>query len=36
MTPYYYRTRGQDRARLAELETLATPLEFVIAQYRRP
>ena len=36
MTPYYYRTREQDRARLAALETLATPLEFVIARYRRP
>ena len=36
MTPYYYRTRACDRARLAELATLRTPIEFVIASYRRP
>ena len=36
MTPYYYRTKPQDRARLAGVQTLATPLEFVIAEYRKP
>lgn len=35
MTPYYYRTKPQDRARLAGLHTLRTPLEFVIAEYRK-
>ena len=35
MTPYYYRTRSEDRARLAGLATLATPVEFVIGEFRR-
>ena len=35
MTPYYYRTRPQDKARLEALETLETPIEFVIGEYRR-
>lgn len=35
MTPYYYRTRPQDKARLQALETLDTPIEFVIGEYRR-
>ncbi len=34
MTPYYYRTRPQDRARLAGLSTLETDIEFLIAEYR--
>ena len=34
MTPYYYRTRPADRARLAGLETLETDIEFVIGEYR--
>ncbi len=33
MTPYYYRTRPQDRARLSTLQTLETEIEFVIAEY---
>ena len=36
MTPYYYRTSARDKARLEELETLDTPIEFVIAEYRKP
>ena len=36
MTPYYWRTREADRARLAGLESLETDLEFVIARYRKP
>ena len=35
MTPYYYRTRESDRARLAGLQQLETDLEFVIARYRK-
>jgi 23S rRNA (guanine745-N1)-methyltransferase len=35
MTPYYFRTRPADRAKLAGVQTLETPLEFVIARYRR-
>ena len=34
MTPYYYRTRPADRARLAGLDTLETDIEFVIGEYR--
>ena len=34
MTPYYYRTRPADRARLAALQTLETDIEFVIGEYR--
>lgn len=36
MTPYYYRTREEDKARLASLQSLHTPVEFVIARYQRP
>lgn len=36
MTPYYYRTRREDRERLANLEQLQTPIEFLIAEYHRP
>lgn len=35
MTPYYYRTRPDDRAKLDGLDQLATPIEFVIAEYRK-
>lgn len=35
MTPYYYRTRPADRARLAGLRQLDTPIEFVIGVYLR-
>lgn len=35
MTPYYYRTSARDRAKLAGIETLATPVEFVIGEYRK-
>lgn len=34
MTPYYYRTRREDRERLAGLRQLQTDIEFVIAEYR--
>ena len=35
MTPYYFRTSTQDKAKLRAYEQLATPIEFVIAQYRK-
>ena len=35
MTPYYYRTSARDKAKLDELETLETPIEFLIAEYRK-
>lgn len=35
MTPYYYRTSARDRAKLAGIGTLATPVEFVIGEYRK-
>lgn len=35
MTPYCYRTSARDRAKLAGVETLATPVEFVIGEYRK-
>ncbi len=35
MTPYYYRTSARDKGKLAGLQTLDTPIEFVIAQYRK-
>ena len=35
MTPYYYRTSECDRAKLAGLTELATPIEFVIGEYRK-
>ncbi len=34
MTPYYFRTPRAGRERLARLNTLATEIEFVIAEYR--
>ena len=33
---YYYRTSARDKARLEDFETLDTPIEFVIAEYRKP
>lgn len=35
MTPYYYHTSERDRAKLAGLTELATPIEFVIGEYRK-
>lgn len=35
MTPYYYRTSERDRTKLAGLTELATPIEFVIGEYRK-
>ena len=34
MTPYYYRTRPGDKERLANLDTLQTDIDFIIAEYR--
>ena len=34
MTPYYYRTRPADKERLANLDTLQTAIDFIIAEYR--
>ena len=34
MTPYYYRTRPADKERLANLDTLQTDTDFIIAEYR--
>lgn len=33
MTPYYFHTSSQDKEKLAVLETLKTPISFVIAEY---
>lgn len=35
MTPYYFRTSAQDKSKLQAFEQLDTPIEFVIAQYRK-
>ncbi len=35
MTPYYYRTSAHDKAKLDGVETLETPIDFVIAMYRK-
>lgn len=35
MTPYYYRTPIEDRAKLSALQSLDTRIEFVVARYRR-
>jgi 23S rRNA (guanine745-N1)-methyltransferase len=35
MTPYYYRTSAADRAKLAALPSLSTPVEFVLTRFRR-
>ncbi len=36
MTPYYFRTRPEDRKRLCALDHLETDIEFVVAEYRKP
>ncbi len=36
MTPYYFHTSDADRRKLATLQSLSTPIEFVIARYVRP
>ncbi len=36
MTPYYFHTSEADRAKLRQYETLDTPIDFVIAQFRKP
>lgn len=35
MTPYYFHTSAQDKAKLAALDTLATPISFLIAEYTK-
>jgi len=35
MTPYYFRTSAKDRKKLENLEQLETPIEFVIAEYKK-
>lgn len=35
MTPYYFRTSKADKRKLAETQTLETPLEFVIGEYEK-
>ncbi len=35
MTPYYFHTSAGDKAKLEQLETLRTPVEFVIAEYEK-
>lgn len=36
MTPYYFHTSQADRDKLAAYQTLETPIEFVIAHFRKP
>lgn len=36
MTPYYFRTKPEDRKRLSALSHLETDIEFVVAEYRKP
>ena len=36
MTPYYFHTSQKDKDKLAALEQLTTPVEFVIAEYAKP
>ena len=36
MTPYYFHTSPQDKAKLLGLKTLETPVEFVIGTYQKP
>ena len=36
MTPYYFHTSPQDKAKLLDLNTLETPIEFVIGAYQKP
>ena len=33
MTPYYFHTSAQDKEKLAAIDTLETPISFVIAEY---
>jgi DNA mismatch repair protein MutS len=35
MTPYYFHTSTQDRQKLSTLEFLDTPIEFVVAEYKK-
>jgi len=35
MTPYYYRTAQKDKDKLAALDSLDTPIEFIIAEYKK-
>ena len=35
MTPYYFHTRAQDREKITAVETLDTPVEFVIGEYTK-
>ena len=35
MTPYYFRTSQKDKEKLLGLEQLETPIEFVIAEYKK-
>ncbi len=36
MTPYYFHTSVADKAKLEELNSLQTPVEFLIAEYEKP
>ncbi len=36
MTPYYFRTSRTDKEKLKNYQSLATPIEFVIAHYQKP
>ena len=35
MTPYYYKTSAEDQAKLADVESLSTPIAFGISVYRK-
>ena len=35
MTPYYFHTREEDKAKLKDLDTLKTPIEFIIGEYEK-
>ncbi len=35
MTPYYFRTSQTDKDKLAGLDSLETPIEFIIAEYKK-
>lgn len=35
MTPYYYKTSAEDQAKLAQVQTLTTPIAFGISVYRK-
>lgn len=36
MTPYYFHTSMKDKEKIADLEQLTTPVEFLIAEYVKP